>query len=60
MPRKGDPDNKIRDGLHIDDERTSVFEKHEDGSTSIHRHFGGEWHEYPVGGGDDSERDDND
>jgi hypothetical protein len=59
MPRDDDPDNKIRDGLHIDDDRKSVFEKHDDGSTSIHRHFGGEWHEYRSGGesGEESDED---
>jgi hypothetical protein len=57
MPRDDDPDNKIREGLHIDDDRTSVFEKHEDGSTSIHRHFNEEWHEYRVRGEGSDESD---
>jgi hypothetical protein len=45
----GDPENKIRDGLYVDDDRTSLFEKNEDGSTTIHRKYGGEWHSFEVG-----------
>ncbi len=46
MPRKGDPDNKVRDGMWVDDERKSIIERNDDGSTTFHRHYGGEWHSF--------------
>lgn len=50
MPRKGDPDNKVRDGMFVDDERKSIIERNDDGSTTFHRHYGGEWHSFTSEG----------
>jgi hypothetical protein len=55
MPRKGDPENKVREGLYVDDDRKSIIEKNDDGTTSFHRHYGGEWHEHRTGGRDSSD-----
>jgi len=54
--RRGDPDNTIEPGrLWTSDDRESVIERNEDGSTTFHRHFGGEWHSYKSGGEDDDD-----
>jgi hypothetical protein len=47
------PGNKIRDGLYTDDERKTVIEHEDDGSTAFHRYFGNEWHEYHAQGNDE-------
>ena len=46
MTSMDDPGNKIRDGLYIDDDRESVIEHNDDGSTTFHRYYGDEWHEH--------------
>lgn len=55
MDDEKDPQNKIRGGLYVDDERTTVFDTDEDGNRVIHRYFGGEWHEYHPGADDAAE-----
>lgn len=55
-----DRENKLREGLYVDDERKAVFDTDKNGKRVIHRHFGGEWHTYSTGGSDDEGGDDND
>jgi hypothetical protein len=59
MPRDDDAPSKLREGLNIDESGKAVFEKNEDGSTSIYRETGQGWREYRSGG-DDSDRHDDD
>jgi hypothetical protein len=48
--RRGDPDNTIEEGrLWTSDDRDTIVERNEDGTTTFHRYFSGEWHSYPSG-----------
>jgi len=49
--------NKIRNGLYINDDRESVIEHHEEGSTTSNRYYGGEWHEHRANEDDRDEAD---
>jgi bifunctional DNA-binding transcriptional regulator/antitoxin component of YhaV-PrlF toxin-antitoxin module len=58
MSRDDDAPSEIREGLNIDESGKAIFEKNEDGSTSIYRETGTGWREYRSGGGDADSGDD--
>jgi hypothetical protein len=49
--RPGDPENTIEPGKRwTSDDRDTFIERNEDGSTTFHRYYGGEWHQHTSGG----------
>jgi hypothetical protein len=54
--RRGDPDNTIEEGSRwVSDDRKTFVERNDNGTTTFHRNFGGEWHSYRTDGGDEAE-----
>ena len=58
MSRDDDAPSEIREGLNIDEPGKAIFEKNEDGSTSIYRDTGTGSREYRSGGDDADSGDD--
>ena len=56
MSRDDDAPSEIREGLNIDE--SAIFDKNEDGSTSIYSETGTGWRAYRSGGDDADSGDD--